>query len=281
MTNTTIALTSGEPDEYLFRTGDAELMRLGYQHRAWGAQTYAIWERAGFAPGWRILDLGSGPGYCTVDLAHLVGPSGAVIAVDASERFLAHIQKRMAIEPLDNVQTIECDVNELELPAASLDGAYARWLMCFLPDPRNVIRRVASALRPGGVFAIQDYSNYRAVDVLPKSAAFRRGIEAFRASWEAHGGDQDIASRLPELLVQAGFDVREAKPLVRTGRPGTSVWAWPDIFFRLHIPALVETGYLSEADGAAFLAEWEERGKDPNAVLITPPMMDIIAVRGR
>src|SRR5690606_33733880 len=134
------------------------------------------------------------------------------------------LNDRLAPEPIDNVETIESDVNELNLPAASLDGAYARWLMCFLPDPLNVIRRVANALRPGGVFAIHDYSDYLGVNVLPHSAAFRRVFEAVTESWRAHGGDPNVASRLPELLVEAGLEVREATPLVRSARPGTTLW---------------------------------------------------------
>lgn len=274
-------LTSGEHDEYIFKTGDQELLRLGFQHRAWGAPTYALWERAGFAPGRRILDLGSGPGYCTLDLAHLVGPTGSVVAVDASERFLKILRDRMASEPVDNVETIESDVNALSLPPASLDGAYARWLLCFLPDPLNVIRRVAAALKPGATFAIHDYSDYLGVNVLPRSAAFRRAFEAVTEAWRAHGGDPNVASRLPELLVEAGFTIREATPLVRSARPGTSLWEWPTIFFRMHIPVLVQEGYLTQAESDEFFRDWDARSNNPNAVFLTPPMLEIVAQRSR
>lgn len=35
---------------------------------------------AGFGPGQTILDVGSGPGHATADLAELVGPTGTIIA---------------------------------------------------------------------------------------------------------------------------------------------------------------------------------------------------------
>lgn len=59
-------------------------------------------------PGQRVLDVGSGSGWTTAILAHLVGPSGAVLAVEIIERLvresgarlrgagLAHTEVRLA-----------------------------------------------------------------------------------------------------------------------------------------------------------------------------------------
>jgi ubiquinone/menaquinone biosynthesis C-methylase UbiE len=268
-----------EPREYVFRTGDDELIRLGYQHRAWAAATYALWERAGFAPGHRILDLGSGPGYCSIDLAHIVGQAGRIVAVDESQRFLDHLEMKMRTEPLENVETIACDVNELDLPKGSLDGAYARWLLCFLPEPINVLKRVAAALKPGGVFAMQDYSNYAAINVWPHSPAFRLVIDAVAKNWSGHGGDPNIASRLPTLLAEADFEVRDVQSISRTGRPGSIVWGWPTSFFKNYLPILVEEGTLSEGEADDFKRDWAERTANPNAVFTTPPVLEIVAVK--
>ena len=279
MNTTPSVITSGEKDEYIFRTGDPELVRLGYQHRVWAESLFALWERAGVAPGMKMIDLGAGPGFCTVDLAHLVGPAGGVLAVDASERFLAHLRRKMAVEPLDNVETLECDAQTLDLPPASFDGAVARWLLCYLSDPLAALTGVASALKPGGVFTIQDYSNYRAIDVAPRSKAFSRVIEAVSKMWRDTGGDPDVGSHLPALLNRAGFDVREATTVVRSARPGSALWDWPTVFFRNFVPIMVKEGCLTEAEQDAYFAEWAELSNNPNAVFSTPPMMDLIAVK--
>jgi SAM-dependent methyltransferase len=64
-------MTTHDEREYVLGTNDEELARLGFQHRVWGEQAFALWERAGFAPGQTILDAGCGPGFATLDLARL------------------------------------------------------------------------------------------------------------------------------------------------------------------------------------------------------------------
>lgn len=279
MPTPTDTTTHGAHDEYIFRTTDEELVRLGYQHRAFGAPAYDIWERAGFAPGSRILELGCGPGYTTIDLAHLVGPTGEVLAVDESQKFLDHLDAKMAIEPLANVRTSRANVAEFDAPPARFDGAYARWLMCFLPDPAPAVARVAAALKPGGVFAVQDYCNYKAIDLVPRSRAFRAIIDAVGASWREHGGDPDVCAALPAVLADAGFDLREMTPIVRTARPGSALWRWPEVFFKSFGPVLVTEGHLQQPTLDEFWRDWAERSASAHAVFTTPPMMDIIAVK--
>ncbi len=46
--------------EYVLGTHDEEIDRLGLQHRAWRASTYALWDHAGFGPG-QTLEIDQGP----------------------------------------------------------------------------------------------------------------------------------------------------------------------------------------------------------------------------
>src|SRR5688572_10276714 len=82
-----------EDGEYLLGVGDDELARLEFQHLVWGALASRAWERAGFAPGHTILDVGCGPGHATLDLARLVTRAGRVHGVEISERFVAHLRR--------------------------------------------------------------------------------------------------------------------------------------------------------------------------------------------
>ena len=272
---------SGEQEnEYVLGTHDEELVRLGFQHRVWGAQAYALWERAGFGSGHTILDVGCGPGFATFDLARLVGPRGRVIAVDASARFLDHLQKQLAAQAVTNVETSLLDVEQLKLTPTSIDGAYARWVLCFVRNPRSVVAAVADALRPGGAFAVQDYFDYHAMTLAPRSAIFTRVIDAVEASWRAHGGDPDLVSRLPEIMGGCGLHVREIQPTLRVARPGSTLWQWPATFFRNYIPTLVGMGLLRPNEQAEFEHEWEERSKDPHTFFCTPPVFDVIATKG-
>ena len=266
-----------EANEYVLGTRDAELMRLGLQHRLWSEQTFACWNRCGIRPGSVVLDVGSGPGYTAFDLIPLVGPSGRVIAVDESERFIEYVSSRAVTLGVENLETSVQDVQSLRVPAASVDAAYARWVLCFVPRPEDVVSGVAKALKPGGVLAVQDYINWAALTLSPRSEAFLRVMPSVGKSWSMHGGDPQIGQRLPAMMAAAGLDVEEVRPLQRIARPGDPLWDWPTTFFNNFIPMLVEQGLVAPEDWRAFQAEWAERTRDPNAMFWTPSMVEIIA----
>ena len=73
---------------YFLGTHDEELERLGIQHGAWRPTVLECWRRAGIGPGSRVIDVGAGPGFASADLAEIVGPSGRVVAVERSARFV-------------------------------------------------------------------------------------------------------------------------------------------------------------------------------------------------
>ncbi len=271
---------SADEREYLLGTRDEELRRLGFQHQVWSAQAARGWERAGFAPGQTLLDVGCGPGYAALDLARLVGEGGQVIAVDVSQRFITYLEAQLQLRGIENVTARVGDVETLELPEESLDGAYARWVLCFVTDPEAVVAGVARALRPGGAFLIHDYLHYAGVTVAPESPAFRRVFDAVIESWRAHGGDPNVGTRLPALMRRCGLEVREIRPLSRIAHPGSALWQWPETFFRGYIPQLVGWGFLTEDEAAAWWTEWEARSRDPAAFFLTPPMVEVVGVRG-
>ena len=89
--------------DYVLGTHDEEIERLGLQHRAWRQRALDAWRSARIGVGQSVLDVGCGPGYATLDLAELVGPSGRVVAVDKSERFLGALEARRRPRSIDNI----------------------------------------------------------------------------------------------------------------------------------------------------------------------------------
>ena len=262
--------------EYVLGTNDAELTRLGFQHRLWSGYALAMWERAGFAPRRRILDVGCGPGFASIDMAYLIAPSGTVIGVDESARFLDHARALAAARGVQNLEFRHGDVQKLDLPATEFHGAYARWVLCFVPDPEAVVAGVAKSLKPGGTFAVQDYVNYRAVMVAPTHPVMGRVAEAVDASVRQRGGDLDVGARLPGIMERYGLRVREVRPLVRIGGPESALWQWPTTFFSNYLPVLVEHGLLTRDDREMFERMWTERTADPLAFFMSPPMVEVI-----
>lgn len=268
-----------DQSEYVLGTGDAELARLGFQHQVWARATAGAWEHAGFRRGATILDVGCGPGYATFDLADLVGAEGRVIGVDMSPKFIAHVRNEAARRGIAHVDTRVEELGALAQPPESVDGAFARWVMCFLPDPGRVIARVAEALRPGAAFAVVDYSHYEAFRFGPPSRAAERIFRAVGDSFRAHGGNPDVGMEIPAHMARAGLEVRGIRSLTRIGRPGTALWEWPRTFFRIFLPTLVDAGSLTHADVEAFWADYEARSADPAGFFVSPPMIEVVGVK--
>lgn len=272
-----------EHADYLLGSGDAELRRLAFQHRAWAEMTFALWRRAGFGRGHAVLDLGCGPGFAALDLAHLVGPEGRVLAADASPDFLRHAADLAAAQGVDWLAPMEVDALDLDLspaaPAGGLDGAHARWLLCFLSRPQRAVDGIARHLAPGGRLAVIDYFNYGAFTLAPRSAAFDRVVAGVAEAWRRSGGDLEVGGRVPAMMCRAGLELVDVRLVVRTARPGSPLWAWPETFFRGFLPRLVDDGVVTEDEAAAFWHDWRARAADPAAFLALPPLVNAVGRR--
>src|SRR5215813_13992731 len=117
-----------EKSEYVLGTNDEELARLGLQHRVWRPTVLECWRRAGITFGSRVIDVGAGPGYATVDLAELVGQTGTVLAIERSARFLEFAKKACVGHNLTNVQFREADLMSEALGELNFDATWCRWV---------------------------------------------------------------------------------------------------------------------------------------------------------
>jgi SAM-dependent methyltransferase len=106
--------------------------------------------RLGAGPGKRCLEIGAGGGSVAFWLAGQVAPDGIVVATDLETGFL---ESQAAAHP--GLEVLRHDVTAEELPGG-FDLVHARWLVEWLPDKRLALRRMVSALRPGGVLLIEE-----------------------------------------------------------------------------------------------------------------------------
>jgi SAM-dependent methyltransferase len=270
---------ANESSDYLLGTSDEELARLGYQHQVWLDEAVWLWEQAGFGLGSEILDVGCGPGFATLDLARLVGSEGKIVGVDASEKFIGHLQRQIEAAGLQNVTAEIGDVHALDFAENSFDGAFARWLLCFVENPEAVVANVSRLLRPGGAFVVKDYFNYLSVKVYPEKESIVRLFEANHKSVRLHGGSYDIAGLLPEICARHGFDIKIIKPITRAARVNSRTWNWATMFLRSFVPKLVENEILTQNEINEFWRDWDELSANPSAFFYTPPMLGIIGVK--
>jgi SAM-dependent methyltransferase len=263
--------------DYVLGTHDDELERLGIQHEVWRGRAMAAWQRAGITAGQTILDLGSGPGYATLDLASIVGRDGRVVAVDRSRRFLDALDARRRAAGIDNVEVIESDLDDVKLVPDSVDGAWCRWVLAFVPRPRELLTRAAAAIKSGGVFVSHEYFDYSTWRSMPVSPLFEEFVQATVANWRRSGGEPDIGLDVPHWLEELGFTIESATPIIDVITAKDFAWRWPTSFMEIGLARLVEIGGIDRSREAEFREALRSVADSPTMRMITPGVLEVIA----
>ena len=273
------AVATGDKHEtdYVLGTHDEEVARLGLQHRVWRSVVTECWQRAGITYGSRVIDVGAGPGYATADLAEIVGPTGAVLAVERSTRFLEVARERCRNHGVTNVEFREGDLMEISLGDLGYDASWCRWVASFVLSPKKLLENIASALRPGGLAIFHEYSDYETFCFMPVKPNLQRFIQEVMGSWRAAGGEPNIAKELPRMLGESRFRVLEIRPQVRTVSPRDYTWQWPARFTEINLVRLQELGRVTPEWAADVLREFKEAEANPGAWFTTPMFLEIIA----
>ena len=212
-----------------------------------------------------------------MDLAGLVGPAGQVIAIDRSRRFLDSLKVSAAARRLENIQAHELDLDEGPLPFEHAHGAWSRWVYAFVRKPREVLARVAGALRAGGALALHEYVDYRAWRLSPRSEVFEEFVAQVMASWRDNGGEPDIGLELPGWLRELGFEILELRAISEIARPRDYLWQWPRAFVETGVARLVELGRISETRAADIRDAFARTEATPGAFQVTPTVLEIVA----
>jgi SAM-dependent methyltransferase len=101
-------------------------------------------------PGDRILEIGPGTGYYTLDMAEWVGPGGTVEIFDIQQEFLDHTMGRAQERGLTNVVPTQGDATDLPYLDDSVDAVVLTAVLGEIPDRAAALREIARVLRPGG-----------------------------------------------------------------------------------------------------------------------------------
>jgi SAM-dependent methyltransferase len=267
--------------DYVLGTHDEEIARLGLQHRVWRSIVLDTWRKAGITFGSRVIDVGAGPGFATIDLAEIVGTEGEILAVERSSRFLEVATNACAARGIGNVRFRNVDLMQEPLGVTDYDAAWCRWVACFVPSAATLVNSIAKALRPGGVAIFHEYYNYGTYQFAPRRPALESFVEQVMASWRAAGGEPNIALELPALLPAAGLRLRHVQPHVFTVTPRDYVWRWPASFIEVNLVRLRELGRVSAEWVESVRRAFQEAQADATTLVTTPLLLEIVAERTR
>jgi len=266
-----------EKNAYVLGTDKEEMYRLGLQHQVWSGEARKGWKIAEFGPGQTILDLGSGPGFCSTELAYIVGKRGKVVAVDKSKVYTDYLKHQADIQGL-NIEVINSDFSDMKFKT-QLDGVYCRWALAWVDNPGEVIQEIADAMVSGGVFVAHEYFDWSTLQTEPYKENLATAIKTILDTFRSPPGNIDIGRHLPALFYQAGLEVISTRPMSKIGMPDDLTWEWPSSFFRIFFAKLVEAGTLDAEVHRKAIEELDELEYTEGACIFTPQMVEVIAVK--
>ncbi|HWE54262.1 MAG TPA: class I SAM-dependent methyltransferase [Acidimicrobiales bacterium] len=105
------------------------------------------------APGERILDVGSGGGLATLEMAAAVGAAGRVVGADISRQLVELATRRAADAQAGNVTFVRTDVQAADVAGAPFDAVTSQFGVMFFDEPVRAFTRLAAQTAPGGRLA--------------------------------------------------------------------------------------------------------------------------------
>jgi len=106
----------------------------------------------GVKRGWSCLEAGAGSGSIAAWLSERVGHEGRVLATDIDTRHLRHLR-------FGNLTVQDHDLRHAPLPEGCFDLVHMRLVLIHLPNREQVLQRLASALKPGGLLVVEDFDS--------------------------------------------------------------------------------------------------------------------------
>ena len=103
-----------------------------------------------------VLDLGSGGGIDVILSARRVGPTGRAYGLDMTDEMLSLAQRNAEDAGIDNAVFLKGVIEEIPLPAASVDVVISNCVINLSVDKAAVVTEMARVLRPGGRLGISD-----------------------------------------------------------------------------------------------------------------------------
>ena len=152
----------------------------------------------------RVLEFACGTGIVTLQVAPHVAH---LRAIDISDQMAARAAAKVEAAGLENTLVTNTDLFDPCLEEGSYDAVLAYNVLCYVENPQQVLARIRSLLKPGGVF-------------LSATDCLGNGItrERLRKFWKSHTGAMPYVAfytmkTLEAEIARNGFTVLERENL--------------------------------------------------------------------
>jgi ubiquinone/menaquinone biosynthesis C-methylase UbiE len=113
-------------------------------------------EQIGVGEGMKVLELGPGPGFLSVDASTRVGDSGRLYCLDIEPALITKVRRKVLREGLENVAPIVGDGERLPFAENSLDLAFLVCVLGEIPNRDAALKELHRVLRRDGVLSVSE-----------------------------------------------------------------------------------------------------------------------------
>jgi SAM-dependent methyltransferase len=262
---------------YLFAQAPNEIDRLQSWAHSWEPETEAMLDRIQVQPGWHAVDLGCGPLGIIGPLSRRVGSTGRVVAADLNPAMLSAVQSYAEKNALTNVDFVQANAYQSDLPRAAFDLVHARFMFAPLGRDDVLLNEMITLARPGGIVASQE-SDESGYVCYPPQPAWERLKQLSIAAFARGGGDYSAGRRTFGLFRRAGLENVQARAACLALPAGHPYRVWPIESATASRPRFLEWGLVSAGELDDLLQECERIARDPETFLTS---FVVIQVWGR
>jgi arsenite methyltransferase len=204
--------------------------------------------------GEQVLDIGSGPGLLTYDMAASVGRDGRVCGIDISEDMLTISRRRCANQPWAEFQ--RADATNLPYPDHSFDAAVSTQVYEYISDIPTALAELYRVARRGSRIVILD-TDYDSLVIHTEDEA---RMERMLSAWNQHFVHAGLPRTLSGQLRDAGFTIQR-RDVIPMFNPEYHENTYGKGLLNIMASFAVGRKSFSQEEADAWLAEFAELGK--------------------
>jgi arsenite methyltransferase len=246
------------PAESVFDTAASRKLEAVYLTPDVVEQRHATLRALGLQVGERVLDVGSGPGLLTAEMARAVGPAGHVTGLDVSDAMLAISRRRSSdLDRAGRPSFVKADAAALPFPDATFDAATSIQVYEYVADLPSALADLHRVLRPGGRALILDTDWDSIIWHATDTGRMRRVLVA----WMGRFADPHLPRSLASQLRDAGFQVNQPEVLVLLN-PEYSPDTYSIANGEIMADFAVARGGLTREEADAWMADLHQLGRE-------------------
>jgi SAM-dependent methyltransferase len=112
--------------------------------------------RMALGPGMRVVEVGCGTGYLSVDVARRIEPGGMLFCVDIQPEMVEKTLKRLDAHGLRNTQGFVAPARKLPFDIFDIDLVFMAHVLGEIPDRLAALREALRVLQPGAALSVTE-----------------------------------------------------------------------------------------------------------------------------